>query len=275
MAEPAVKLARLQEYLRSLANAAVAFSGGVDSTFLLQAAHNVLGHGAVAVTGRSPSFPERELQAARQFTREQGITHLEVDSEELARPDFLANPVNRCYLCKKELFAKILAVAREHGLTSVLEASNVDDEADFRPGMKAIEELGVSSPLRRAGLTKVDIRALSRNWGLSTWDKPSFACLVSRFPYGEPISLDNLRKVDEAEGFFLELGCRQVRVRCHDQGRLARIEADEAGLDLLAAPSRRRLVVEKLAGLGFTYISLDLQGYRTGSLNETLQSLEF
>jgi len=271
-----LKETRLKEILKRLSSAAVAFSGGVDSSFLLQAAHNVLGNRAVAVTGRSPSFPERELLAARQFTSRRGITHLEVDSEELSRPDFTANPPNRCYLCKKELFTKILAAARAHGLDSVLEASNMDDEDDYRPGLRAIREMGVISPLREAGLTKGEIRALARDQGLSNWDKPSLACLASRFPYGEPITPENLRKVDEAENFLLALGCRQIRVRCHDRGRLARLEADELGLEILAAPENRRLVVEKLAALGFAYIALDLQGYRTGSLNETLdrQSLE-
>jgi len=268
------KETRLKEILRGLSSAAVAFSGGVDSTFLLKVASEILGDKVTAVTGRSLSFPERELSAARGFTREHGITHLEIDSEELEAPGFAANPVNRCYLCKKELFAKISKVAETRGLETVMEASNLDDEGDFRPGFMAIRELGVLSPLREAGLTKSDIRALSRERGLSTWDKPSFACLASRFPYGETITPEGLKKVDAAETFLLSLGCRQVRVRCHDQGRLARIEADEAGLDLLAAPDRRRLVAEKLADLGFTYIALDLQGYRTGSLNETLADPE-
>jgi uncharacterized protein len=229
-----------------------------------------LGGKAAAVTGRSLSFPERELAAARQFTCQRGITHLEVDSEELEVAGFAANPVNRCYLCKKELFAKILQAAAAQGLETVLEGSNLDDEGDYRPGFLAIRELGVLSPLREAGLTKNDIRTLSRAWGLPTWDKPSFACLASRFPYGETITREGLKKVDSAETFLLSLGCRQVRVRCHDQGRLARIEVDEESLDLLAAPGRRRLVADKLASLGFTYTALDLNGYRTGSLNETL-----
>jgi uncharacterized protein len=270
MTHLAEKETRLEEILLSLKSAAVAFSGGVDSTFLLQAAYDALGGRVAAVTGRSPSFPERELEAARRFTSERGITHLEVDSEELEIAGFAANPVNRCYLCKKELFAKILKVAEENGLKAVLEASNLDDEGDYRPGLRAIRELGVHSPLREAGFTKSDIRALSRDWGLPTWDKPSFACLASRFPYGEAITREGLQKVDSAEMFLLSLGCRQVRVRCHDQGRLARIEVDEEGLDLLAAPGRRRLVADKFSSLGFTYITLDLNGYRTGSLNEAL-----
>lgn len=270
MTSLAEKETRLKEILLGLKSAAVAFSGGVDSAFLLQAANDALGGRVAAVTGRSPSFPERELKAARRFTSERGITHLEVDSDELEVDGFAANPVNRCYLCKKELFAKILKVAGEQGLSTVLEASNLDDEGDYRPGLLAVKELGVLSPLREAGLTKSDIRALSRAWGLSTWDKPAFACLASRFPYGEAITREGLEKVDAAEVFLLSLGCRQVRVRCHDQGRLARIEVDEEGQDLLAAPGRRRLVAEKLSSLGFTYTALDLNGYRAGSMNETL-----
>jgi len=271
MTSLAEKEARLKEILLGLKSAAVAFSGGVDSTFLLQAAREAMGGRALAVTGRSPSFPERELEAARRFTLERGITHLEIDSDELEVAGFAANPVNRCYLCKKELFAKILKVAEERGLSTVLEASNLDDEGDYRPGLLAVRELGVVSPLREAGLTKSDIRALSRAWGLPTWDKPAFACLASRFPYGEAITREGLEKVDSAEVFLLSLGCRQVRVRCHDQGRLARIEVDEESLDLLAAPDRRRLVAEKFSALGFTYTALDLNGYRPGSLNETLK----
>ena len=275
MTSLAEKETRLKEILLGLESAAVAFSGGVDSTFLLQAAREAMGGRALAVTGRSPSFPERELAAARRFTSERGITHLEVDSDELEVAGFAANPVNRCYLCKKELFAKILKVAGERGLSTVLEASNLDDEGDYRPGLLAVRELGVLSPLREAGLTKSDIRALSRAWGLPTWDKPAFACLASRFPYGEAITREGLEKVDAAEVFLLSLGCRQVRVRCHDRGRLARIEVDEESLDLLAAPDRRRLVADKFSALGFTYTALDLNGYRAGSLNAALNRQDF
>jgi uncharacterized protein len=270
MTSLAEKEIRLNEILKGLKSAAVAFSGGVDSSFLLKAAQKALGGRAIAVTGRSLSFPERELSAARLFTREHGLVHLEIDSEELETAGFAANPVNRCYLCKKELFAKILKAAEARGLKAVLEASNIDDESDYRPGLMAIRELGVRSPLREAGLTKSDIRALSREWGLPTWDKPAFACLASRFPYGEAITAEGLKKVDAAETFLLSLGCRQVRVRCHDQGRLARIEVDEEGLDLLSAPDNRKLVADRFSSLGFTYTALDLTGYRPGSLNETL-----
>jgi uncharacterized protein len=193
-----------------------------------------------------------------------------VDSEELDLPGFSQNPPNRCYLCKRELFGKIASVARELGLAAVIEASNADDEGDFRPGLTALSELGVVSPLRLCRLDKSEVRALSRHLGLPNWDKPSFACLASRFPYGETITPERLGQIDRAETFLLGLGLRQVRVRFHESGELARIEADEAGLELLMDRSRRREVFEKLRELGFVHVTVDLAGYRTGSMNLTL-----
>jgi uncharacterized protein len=259
----------LKEYIKSLESVAVAFSSGVDSTFLLKVAHDVLGDKAIAVTARSCSFPERELKEAIAFAEEQGIKHLIVDSEELEIEGFSQNPVNRCYLCKHELFSKMKDIAEKHGFKEVVEGSNMDDLGDYRPGLTAIQELGVKSPLRHAELTKDDIRELSRELGLPTWEKQSFACLSSRFPYGQSITPEKLKMVDEAEQLLLDLGFRQVRVRHHDT--LARIEIDESQFPKIMEKDMRDRIYSRFREIGFTYVSLDLAGYRTGSMNETLK----
>jgi uncharacterized protein len=262
------KLARLKAYLQSLGSVAIAFSGGVDSTFLLKVAHDVLGDRVVAVTARSTLFPRREYREAHAFAIQHAIRHVNFESDELAVEGFAANPTNRCYLCKKELFLKIKELAARQQLKYVTEGSNLDDNGDYRPGLQAVAELGVVSPLREAGLTKDEIRRLSRQMGLPTWNKPSFACLASRFPYGESITPAKLAMVDQSEQFLLDQGFTQVRVRHH--GAIARVEVlPEELAKLLEAPLRRQ-VTQALQKIGFQYVTLDLQGYRTGSMNEGL-----
>ena len=263
-----VKLERLRAQLREIGSAAVAFSSGVDSTFLLRVAHEELGENVVAVTARSHSFPKRELDEAAAFCAREGVRHEIIDSEELDIPGFVANPPDRCYHCKKALFGKLIAFAQANGLAAVLEGSNMDDDGDYRPGRRAIMELGVASPLHDAGLTKAEIRALSKRMGLPTADKPSFACLASRFPYGERITAAGLERVERAEQWLMDagLGLAQLRVRSH--GDMARIEVPPADIPRLAA--RAEEIAAALKSFGFAYVALDLQGYRTGSLNETL-----
>jgi uncharacterized protein len=245
----------------------VAYSGGVDSTLLLKVAHEQLGDKAIALTAVSLSLPREELEQATRIAQEIGTQHILIDSDESDHPDWVANSPDRCYYCKAFRFDQLLRIAQQKGFTYVVDGCNYDDLGDHRPGIRAAQELGVRSPLVEAGLTKADIRDLSRKLGLPTWDKPSAACLASRIPYGMPITQEKLTQVDEAERFLHNLGIAQVRVRHH--GDIARIEVKVESLPLLL--ENRSQVVERLHELGFSYVAVDLEGYRSGSMNETLE----
>ena len=266
------KQEELEKLLESYKRVAVAFSSGVDSTYLLKMAQKVLGENVIAVTASSCSFPKRELEEAKTFCRENGIRHIVVESEELDIDGFRQNPKNRCYLCKHELFEKIRSIAKENGIETVVEASNTDDDGDYRPGLVAVKELGIESPLRHVGLSKKEIREYSKELGLPTWNKQSFACLSSRFVYGETISEEKLAMVDQAEQLLLDMGFHQLRVRIHD--KLARIEVQPSEFEKIMQEENRTKIFHKLKQYGFTYVTLDLQGYRTGSMNETLSAAE-
>ncbi len=269
MEELNVKLEKLKNYLASLGSVAVAFSSGVDSTFLLKVAHEVLGDQVIAVTAASCSFPKRELEEAKAFCKKEGIRHIICESEELEIEGFSKNPVNRCYLCKRELFEKIREITVADHIENIVEGSNLDDNGDYRPGLQAVAELEIKSPLRYAGMTKADIRQLSKMLGLATWDKQSFACLSSRFVYGEDITREKLLMVDQAEQLLLDMGFHQIRVRIHD--KMARIELLPEEFDKLLQPEIRDKVLSEFQNYGFTYVTMDLRGYRTGSMNETIQ----
>ena len=262
------KKKHLESYLRELGSVVVAFSSGVDSTFLLKVAHDVLGEKAVAVTARSCSFPVRELNEAKAFCEAEEIEHIIVESEELSIEGFSQNPKNRCYLCKHELFTKIRRIAEERGIPYIAEGSNMDDNGDYRPGLIAVAELEVKSPLREAQLSKAEIRQLSKEMRLPTWDKQSFACLSSRFVYGETITEEKLSMVDRAEQRLLDLGFHQIRVRIH--GNIARIEIDRSEFEKIIQPEIAEPLNEYLHELGFLYVTLDLGGYQMGSMNKTL-----
>ena len=255
----------LRKLLRDMGSAAVAFSAGVDSTLLLHATREALGERTAAITVRSPFVPARELEAAAAFCAAEGVRHLILDVDTLAIPGVAENPPERCYLCKRALFTRIKAAAADLGLNCVVEGSNADDLNDYRPGMRAVRELGVRSPLLEAGLTKAEIRAISKALGLPTWDKPAMACLATRFAAGQTLCAEALARVERAEALLAGLGFRQLRVRVH--GDLARLELDPEGLDRLRDPALRAELDEGLRALGYRYVCADLRGYRTGSMN--------
>lgn len=257
------KLDELKKYLRGLGKVAIAFSGGVDSTFLLSVAHEVLGDNVLALTAASKFIPRRELDEAKKFCAAVGIKQIIFEADVLNIDGIENNPANRCYLCKRALFENFLRLAEDKIL---VEGSNTDDDGDYRPGMRALAELKIKSPLREVGLSKAEIRELSREMNLPTWNKPSMACLASRFVYGEPLTEEKLSQVEAAEEFLLSTGFTQLRVRIH--GNLARLEVSPENFSKLL--NLRGVIVDKLKSLGFTYVTLDLQGYRVGSMNETL-----
>lgn len=262
------KYQKLLELLRSLKGVVVAFSGGVDSTLLVAAAHEALGENALAVTATSPSMPRREYDEAVELIHLLGARHLTVQSQELRSPDYQRNPPERCFICKKIIFQTLLDVAAREKLPVVVEGSNADDLKDYRPGRAALAELGVRSPLLEVGLTKAEIRQLLKQRNLPGWDKPSLACLASRIPYDTPITEEKLRRIDQAEEFLRAQGFIQVRVR--DHGEVARIEVEAALIGKISDEKLRISIVAELKRLGFAYVTVDLQGYRTGALNETL-----
>ncbi|WP_424659058.1 ATP-dependent sacrificial sulfur transferase LarE [Desulfofundulus sp.] len=263
-----LKYDHLRKILGEIDSCLVAFSGGVDSTLLLKVAHMVLGAKRVlAVTVASDIYPPEEIEEAAELARSIGVGHLVVETEGLGNPVFATNPPDRCYHCKKEIYARLWEEARIHGLNSVLDGVNADDAADYRPGLKAAKEMDVRSPLQEAGLTKEEIRALSRHLGLPTAGKAASPCLATRFPYGTPITREGLLRVAEGEKFLRQLGIPELRVR--DHGNLARIEVPENYFALVIQRSGE--INDKLKQLGYTYVTLDIKGFRSGSMNETLK----
>jgi len=270
--ETLTKFEELRRSLRDMRRVLIAFSGGVDSTFLVGVAQSELRNKVLAVIASSPSYPKKETEGAIALAEEMNVRYKIIQSKEMNNPNYVSNSPDRCYYCKSELFSEFKRIAGEEGIPHVLDGSNHDDTGDYRPGLKACEELGVRSPLKEAGLGKGEIRALSKQMGLPTWDKPSMACLASRFPYETKIDEASLNQVAQAEEYLRSLGFHQVRVRHH--GQVARIEVDAQDVHKLAEPAMRGKIVENIKALGYSYVTLDLAGYRSGSMNEPLAKKE-
>ena len=264
------KLAQLKEYIRGLGSLAVGFSAGVDSTFLLAVAHEVLGDRVIAVTGRDASVPEREIKEAKAFCEERGIRHIIYTMDPMKEEGYRKNGPDRCYFCKRGIYTEIRRIAEENGIEYMAEGSHMDDLGDYRPGLRAVEELSVKSPLREAKMTKADIRMLSKAMGLPTWSKPAYACLASRFVYGEEITEEKLKMIDQAEQFLIEHGFLEERVRMH--GKIARIEVPAKDISRLAEDGIREKVYEFFKRIGFQFVTLDLRGYQMGSMNKTINN---
>lgn len=269
------KLEKLKSIIISCKKAIVAYSGGVDSSFLLKCCLDYLGKDNVlAVTAVSPTYTRKELTTAKEIAKGLGISHTVISTEEVDNPNFRSNPRNRCYYCKTELFSKLKSLARMEGFGFVFDGTNADDLKDYRPGRQAKEELGVRSPLAESGLHKADIRKLSRKFGLKTWDAPQAACLASRFAYGQEIAPEDLGRIEKAEDYLRSLGIKMVRVRHYvlaGKTRLARIEVDKEEIQIVT--NHKSQITNQLKKLGYNYVTLDLEGYRTGSMNEGIKDI--